>query len=134
MGFSDLGSYGGEANTPKIDRLAQNGLRFRQFYKGARCCPTRAQLMTGVYAHQANVGGLLYDITRNSVWEDGKILYERGAALPDGWYGTDQWNDYAVRYMNEAVDGGELFFIYLAHVATASRGRRRWGCLTSRWS
>ena len=39
-----------------LDRLAANGLRFTQFYNGARCCPTRAALLTGVYAHQAGVG------------------------------------------------------------------------------
>ena len=42
MGFSDLGCYGGEINTPNLDSLAANGLRFTQFYNTARCCPTRA--------------------------------------------------------------------------------------------
>ena len=40
MGFSDVGCYGGEIETPNIDRLASNGLRFTQFYNGAKCCPT----------------------------------------------------------------------------------------------
>lgn len=56
MGFSDLGAYGGEVNTPNIDRLAQHGLRYKQFYNAARCCPTRASLMTGLYPHQAGMG------------------------------------------------------------------------------
>ena len=52
MGFSDLSCYGGEIPTPNIDNLAMNGLRFTQFYKTARCCPTRASLLTGLYSHQ----------------------------------------------------------------------------------
>jgi len=56
MGFSDLGCYGSEISTPNIDRLAAGGLRFTQFYNTARCCPTRASLMTGLYPHQAGVG------------------------------------------------------------------------------
>jgi arylsulfatase A-like enzyme len=55
MGFSDIGSYGGEISTPNIDRLATNGLRFTQFYNAARCCPTRASLLTGLYPHQAGI-------------------------------------------------------------------------------
>jgi len=56
MGYSDIGCYGGEIETPNIDRLAAGGLRFSQFYNGARCCPTRASLLTGLYAHQTGVG------------------------------------------------------------------------------
>lgn len=41
---------------PNLDALAQNGLRFTQFYKGARCCPTCAGLMTGCYPHQTGIG------------------------------------------------------------------------------
>lgn len=61
MGFSDLGCYGGEIRTPNLDRLAANGLRFTQFYNMARCCPTRAALMTGLYPHQAGVGHMTND-------------------------------------------------------------------------
>lgn len=56
MGFSDLGCYGSEIHTPALDRLAADGLRFTQFYNGARCCPTRASLLTGLYAHQTGLG------------------------------------------------------------------------------
>src|SRR6476620_5518381 len=55
MGFSDLGCYGGEIHTPNIDRLAARGVRFAQFYNMARCCPTRAALLTGRYPHQVGV-------------------------------------------------------------------------------
>ncbi len=56
MGFSDLGCYGGEIQTPTLDRLAAGGLRFSQFYNMARCCPTRAALLTGLHPHQAGMG------------------------------------------------------------------------------
>jgi arylsulfatase len=52
MGYSDAGCYGGEINTPNLDALAKNGLRFTQFYNTARCWPTRAALLTGYYAQQ----------------------------------------------------------------------------------
>jgi arylsulfatase len=56
MGFSDVGCYGGEIETPNIDRLAANGLRFTQFYNAGRCCPTRASLITGRHPHQVGIG------------------------------------------------------------------------------
>ncbi|MFN4261581.1 MAG: arylsulfatase [Gemmataceae bacterium] len=61
MGFSDIGCYGSEIDTPHLDRLAAQGLRFTQFYNTARCCPTRASLLTGLYAHQAGVGHMIED-------------------------------------------------------------------------
>ncbi|PQO41896.1 arylsulfatase [Blastopirellula marina] len=54
MGYSDLGCYGGDIETPNLDQLASNGLRFTQFYNTARCWPTRAALMTGYYAQQVH--------------------------------------------------------------------------------
>ena len=59
MGFSDLGCYGGEINTPHLDRLAAGGLRFTQFYNTARCCPSRASLLTGLHPHQTGIGGMV---------------------------------------------------------------------------
>ncbi|HQB27404.1 MAG TPA: sulfatase-like hydrolase/transferase [Paludibacter sp.] len=56
MGYSDIGCYGGEIETPNLDSLAQQGIRYSHFYNGARSCPTRAALMTGLYAHQAGIG------------------------------------------------------------------------------
>ena len=56
MGFSDIGCYGSEIKTPTLDKLAENGLRFSQFYNTSRCCPTRASLLTGMYQHQAGIG------------------------------------------------------------------------------
>src|SRR4026209_1193804 len=60
-GFSDLGCYGGEIQTPTLDRLAAGGLRLTQFYNTARCCPTRAALLTGLYPHQAGIGHMMDD-------------------------------------------------------------------------
>ncbi len=59
MGFSDIGCYGSEIATPNIDKLGYNGLRFAQFYNAARCCPSRAALLTGLYPHQAGMGGMV---------------------------------------------------------------------------
>ena len=61
MGYSDLGCYGSEIETPNLDGLAAAGIRFSQFYNTSRCCPTRASLMTGLYAHQAGLGGMMGD-------------------------------------------------------------------------
>jgi arylsulfatase A-like enzyme len=76
LGFSDIGCYGGEINTPNINYLAQNGIRYTQFYNTSRCCPTRASLLTGLYNQQAGIGkmtdaedqpGYLGHITKNAV-------------------------------------------------------------------
>ena len=64
MGFSDIGCYGGEIRTPNLDRLADHGLRFRNAYNGARCCPTRASLLTGLYAHQTGIGHMTNEANR----------------------------------------------------------------------
>ncbi len=61
LGFSDIGCYGGEIATPNLNRLADEGVRFTQFYNTARCCPTRAALLTGLYQHQAGVGLMIND-------------------------------------------------------------------------
>ncbi len=61
MGYSDIGCFGSEIQTPNLDRMAQNGLRMTQFYNASRCCPTRASLLTGLYPHQAGVGDMVTD-------------------------------------------------------------------------
>jgi len=61
MGFSDIGCYGSEIATPNLDRLARGGLRFSRFANNARCCPTRASLLTGLYPHQAGIGHMVED-------------------------------------------------------------------------
>lgn len=59
LGFSDIGPYGGEIRTPNLDELADGGIRFMQFYNAGRCCPTRASLLTGRYAHEVGMGGMV---------------------------------------------------------------------------
>jgi arylsulfatase A-like enzyme len=61
MGYSDIGCFGSEIQTPNLDRMARNGLRMTQFYNASRCCPTRASLLTGLYPHQAGVGDMVGD-------------------------------------------------------------------------
>ncbi len=56
LGYSDLGCYGSEIRTPNLDQLGNNGVRFTQFYNAARCCPSRASLLTGLYPHEAGIG------------------------------------------------------------------------------
>lgn len=73
MGFSDLGCYGSEIPTPNIDALAEHGVRFTQFYNTARCGPTRASLMTGLYPHQAGMGHLDNIIHEGSKGTTGRL-------------------------------------------------------------
>jgi arylsulfatase A-like enzyme len=58
LGYSDLGCYGGEINTPNLDKIAKQGMQFKQFYNVSRCCPTRASLLTGLYNHDAGIGDM----------------------------------------------------------------------------
>ena len=56
LGYSDLGSYGGEFNTPVLDKLAENGVRFTDFYVSPACATTRSMLLTGTDNHVAGLG------------------------------------------------------------------------------
>ena len=184
MGFSDLGCYGSEIPTPNIDALAKNGVRFTQFYNTARCSPTRAALLTGLYPHQAGMGHLDSEVhpgTRGTTgrlrddcvtiaevlreagyltcmtgkwhlgqqhgtppWEQG---FDRSLNSPSGgiyfrkqpyrpeiflngekkmkddpifgkrWYSTDLWTDWGVKFVDEAIDADQPFFLYLAQCA-----------------
>ncbi len=96
MGFSDLGSYGGEIDTPNLDRLASNGLRFSHFYNTARCCPTRASLLTGLYAHQAGVGHMMGDDElpgyRGDLAANAITIAEALGAAGYGTYMSGKWH------------------------------------------
>jgi arylsulfatase len=59
LGYSDLGAFGGEIDTPNLDRLAQRGMRLTSFYTASACAPSRAMLLTGVDNHQAGVGTMI---------------------------------------------------------------------------
>lgn len=56
LGYSDLGCYGGEVRTPVLDKMAREGVRMTQMYNSARSCPSRANLLTGLYPHQTGLG------------------------------------------------------------------------------
>lgn len=62
MGYSDVGCFGSEIATPNLDRLAQKGVRFTQFYNAGRCCPSRASLLTGRYSHRVGIGHMTGDL------------------------------------------------------------------------
>ena len=62
LGYSDLGSYGGEIETPHLDALADNGLRLTRFYNMGRCCPSRTSILTGHYPHRVGVGHKVEDL------------------------------------------------------------------------
>ncbi|HAU37723.1 MAG TPA: arylsulfatase [Phycisphaerales bacterium] len=62
MGYSDIGCFGSEIRTPNLDAMASRGAVFTQMYNCARCCPTRASLLTGLYPHQAGVGHMVSNL------------------------------------------------------------------------
>ena len=97
MGYSDLGCFGGEINTPHLDQLAQNGLRFTQFYNTAKCHTTRAELLTGNYAYSIGdqkmehgatlaevLGGIGYRTLISGKWHQQPLPTTRGF---DRYYG-----------------------------------------------
>lgn len=75
LGFSDLGCFGGEIDTPVLDSLAAGGVRLTQFYNTGRCCPSRASLLTGQYPHRVGLGHM----TTNDLGQPGY----RGVVSPD---------------------------------------------------
>lgn len=89
MGFADLGLMGSEIQTPTIDSLAANGLVYTSMYNGARCCPTRAALLTGLYAHNAGIGHMGVDLGtpayRGTLSDDAASI---GETLNAGGYRT----------------------------------------------
>jgi arylsulfatase len=125
MGWSDFGCYGSEIPTPNIDALAAGGLRFTQFYNTARCSPTRASLLTGLYPHQAGMGHLDNTIFENSNGTQGRLRGDCvtiGEVLGDAGYftimtgkwhlgqnrGTPPWSRGFMRSLNSAI--GETYF------------------------
>ncbi|MBL8173689.1 MAG: arylsulfatase [Bryobacterales bacterium] len=122
MGFSDIGCYGGEIPTPSIDKLAGRGVRFTQFYNTARCSPSRAALLTGLYPHQAGMGHLDNDVRAGSRGYRGRLVDESvtiaEAVRPAGYFtamvgkwhvgqqhGTPPWERGFDRSLNMAAGG-----------------------------
>ncbi|NQV24995.1 MAG: arylsulfatase, partial [Rhodopirellula sp.] len=96
MGYSDIGCYGGEIETPTLDGLAENGLRFTQFYNTGRCCPTRGSLLTGLYPHQSGIGWMMtdrgHDGYRGDLNDNCRTMAE--VLKPAGYstYGVGKWH------------------------------------------
>src|SRR5687768_8913645 len=128
MGYSDIGCYGGEVDTPNLDRLARNGLRFSQFYNTARCSPSRASLLTGLHPHQTGIGILTYDSlgtnTGAGSFYDPNTLTRRNEnaeqeARQPGFFYTDAISDEAVKFLrqHQAQHRDQPFFEYVAYTA-----------------
>lgn len=169
MGWSDLGCYGGEIETPHIDSLAENGLRFTRFYNNAVCGATRASLLTGLYCQQTGHRGdrwnepkdyqrcvLIPEVLQANgyhtamvgKWQgrdlavergfdrffgpncQGKISYwdpvvqnnffldDRPWSFPEtGFFMTDAFNEYAVEFLEDAVERDDPFFLYVGYIA-----------------
>ena len=95
LGFSDFGCYGGEISTPHIDELAQNGLRFTQFYNTAKCHSSRVSLMSGLYCGQAG------DASLNRATTIAEVLQEAGyfTSMAGKWHLEKEPTDFGfMRY------------------------------------
>ena len=159
LGFADIGCYGATIiQTPALDRLAEEGLRFSQFYNTAKCHSSRVCLMSGLYCFQAGNTSLSRAATIAEVlqpagyftamvgkWHLGREPTDRGfqryfghlsgatdffhgnesfrlngepfTGFGDDFYTTDANTDYAVRFIDEALDADKPFFLYVAHNA-----------------
>lgn len=111
LGYSDLGCYGGEIATPVLDSLAANGLRFTQFYTTARCCPSRASILTGQYPHRVGVGHMVTDLGhpgyRGRLSENAATLAE---VLKRGGYRTFMSGKWHVGTPDPTRHGFEQYF------------------------
>jgi arylsulfatase A-like enzyme len=83
MGFSDIGCFGAEISTPNLDRLASRGIRVNQFYNNPRCCPSRASIMTGLWAQQAGMGMMVADHGRYPYPGYAGILNANTVTIPE---------------------------------------------------
>ena len=155
LGFADFGCYGGEIHTPNIDQLAENGLRFTQFYNTAKCHSSRVSLLSGLYCTQAGDESLArattiareldsagYFTSMTGKWHldkqptdfgfrrywghlSGATDYFRGdstfrlngepwSGFDGDFYTTDANVDFAIRFLEEALESGKPFFHYIA--------------------
>lgn len=158
LGFSDLGCYGSEIETPHLDRLAANGLRLSQFYNTAKCHSSRICLLTGKYPFQAGNEAMDRAVTAGEIMQQagyftamtgkwhlrqqptdrGFLRYwghlsgatnfftgddsfrlngEPWSDFDDDFYTTDVITDYAITFIDEAVEADRPFFQYIAYNA-----------------
>lgn len=163
LGYSDLGSYGGEIDTPNIDELADAGVRFTDFNVNPMCEVTRASLITGHtpnqsldYAHSIPIAKLMqragYETFLSGKWhqpftpiaagfnefygflngqidswtgiEARKNVIQRGdqkpVAVPENWYSTDAFTDFAIESIDKSLSSGKPFFGFLSYNAPHS--------------
>ncbi len=74
MGYSDLGCFGGEIETPNLDQLAADGLRFTNFYNTSRCWPTRATILTGTYSNRIEKGHVtIPEVLKSADYQTGMV-------------------------------------------------------------
>ena len=122
MGFSDLGAFGSEIQTPHLDALAHSGLRFTQFHTTPVCAPTRAELMTGVDHHRTGIGNfpeLRQDNQKDAPGYEGHLI--EGVAtiaerLKEAGYATFMSGKWHLGYdprANPAVRGFDRSFVLL---------------------
>lgn len=107
MGYSDLGCFGSEIETPNLDRLAADGIRFTQMHNTSKCFPSRACLLTGLYAQQCGMDQRSSEGFRNSVMM-GEILRRAGyrTLFVGKHHGTDNPYDWGFDHYRGLRDGG----------------------------
>ena len=112
LGYSDIGCYGSEIRTPNLDRLAQQGMRFSSMYNAARCCPTRASLLTGCYPHRAGIGHMIGDLGipsyRGRLLDENITLSESLKGLGYSTFLSGKWHvggDYDSRLADQWTPG-----------------------------
>lgn len=130
MGYSDVGAFGGEVETPHIDALARNGLRFTQNYNSARCCPSRATLLTGLYSHQTGIadftggdqtelkGPAYLGYLNDQCVTLAEVLKTAGYST----YGVGKWHVGRVAAASPTHRGFDEYYGY-----TDSHGKNQWG-------
>jgi arylsulfatase A-like enzyme len=106
LGFADLGCYGSEIATPRLDSLAQNGLRFTEFYNTAKCHSSRVSLLTGLYCDQAGSARL----SRGATFAE--VLSKAGyfTAMVGKWHLSQQPTDFGFQRYWGHLSGATNFF------------------------
>jgi len=107
LGFSDFGCYGSEIQTPHIDELAQNGLRFTQFYNTAKCHSSRVSLLSGLYCSQAG------DLSLSRATTIAEVLGEAGyfTSMTGKWHLKKEPTDFGFqRYWGHLSGATDFFF------------------------
>ena len=108
MGFSDIGCFGAEIQTPNLDAMARDGILFTQFYNAARSCPSRASVLTGLYPHQAGIGAMTGTAASNPEFSSyqgflSKNCVTLGEAMSANGYFTISCGKWHVGDLDEAM-------------------------------